>query len=212
MSVKEQKKIVYYIGFYDGKYCHRRGNTEQNLAGSMKMDFVIQSLKKLGYKVVIVSLTQGNRCFAVKERYSVDENEQYIYLPYAAIKWNGKLKGCSRTMQFFLKKFIQSNLKKNSILISYHSLVYGEILTKLHKKIGFKWYAQVEELYCLSRKDFYSPDQLQKEEKMFDTADGFLLVNDIMKEKYAKGKKCAISYGNYHFLQNERPQMTGKLI
>lgn len=45
MSVKEQKKIVYYIGFYDGKYCHRRGNTEQNLAGSMKMDFVIQSLK-----------------------------------------------------------------------------------------------------------------------------------------------------------------------
>lgn len=103
MSVKEQKKIVYYIGFYDGKYCHRRGNTEQNLAGSMKMDFVIQSLKKLGYKVVIVSLTQGNRCFAVKERYSVDENEQYIYLPYAAIKWNGKLKGCSRTMQFIFK-------------------------------------------------------------------------------------------------------------
>lgn len=42
---KRTKKIVYYIGFYDGKYCHRRGNTEQNLAGSMKMDFVIQSLK-----------------------------------------------------------------------------------------------------------------------------------------------------------------------
>ena len=37
MSATEQKKIIYYIGFYDGKYCHRRGNTEQNLAGSMKI-------------------------------------------------------------------------------------------------------------------------------------------------------------------------------
>jgi len=46
---------------------------------------------------------------------------------------------------------------------------------------------------------------------MFDTADGFLFVNDIMKEKYAKGKKCAISYGNYHFFAKRETQNDGQI-
>lgn len=192
-------KTVYYIGFYDGKYCQKRGDTEPNLAGSMKMDFIIQSLKKLGYNVIIVSLTAGDRCIAVKENYSVDEKESYIYLPYLAIPWRGRIKGCSMSLLYSLKLFARHNFNKDSIVISYHSLLYKNSLAKLHKRIKFHWYAQVEELYCMSRRDYFTPEILQEEEKMFDTADGFLFVNDIMKEKYSNGKKCVVSYGNYKF-------------
>lgn len=211
MITVKKKKAVYYIGFYDGKYCHKRGETEQNLAGSMKMDFIIQSLKKIGYKVTVISLTQGDKICGIKEQYKVDEDEEYIYLPYIAPKLNGKLKGCSRMLWYSLKKFAEKNFKKDSIVISYHSLLYGDLLSDLHKKIGFKWYAQVEELYCLSRKDFYSPEKLWIEEKMFDSADGFLFVNDLMKEKYANGKKCAVSYGNYKFFGKRKLEKSDKI-
>lgn len=80
MITVKKKKAVYYIGFYDGKYCHKRGETEQNLAGSMKMDFIIQSLKKIGYKVTVISLTQGDKICGIKEQHKVDEDEEYIYL------------------------------------------------------------------------------------------------------------------------------------
>lgn len=80
--MKTKDKTVYYVGFYDGKYCHKRGDTEPNLAGSMKMDFIIQSLKKLGYKVIVVSLTAGSQFIGVKESYYVDENENYVYVRF----------------------------------------------------------------------------------------------------------------------------------
>lgn len=199
-----EKKVVYYIGFYDGRYCKKRGKTEQNLAGSMKMDFIIQSLKKMGYKVCIISLTPGDRAYGITERHTVDKDEEYIYIPYIAVKRKGQLIGCSKMLRYSLKRFIEKNFDRDSIVISYHSLVYGNLLVELHKKIGFKWLAQIEELYCLSRKDFFSPEMLQTEEKMFETADGFLFVNDLMKQKYANGKNCAVSYGNYRFFSRRQ--------
>ena len=65
MSVKEQKKIVYYIGFYDGDSCSKRRRNKQNMAGTVYMKGLIHLLREMDYHVILVS-------------YNMHRNQEYI--------------------------------------------------------------------------------------------------------------------------------------
>lgn len=191
-------KFVYYVGFYHGKNCKYRKKCDENIAGSMKMDFIISSLKKLGYKVILLSISIDNSGgYKKEERIVVDEQEEHIYLPYFSMKLGRRKIGAVDSAIRALYRFGKKNFKKDDKVIVYHSLAYGNVFKKLHKKCDIKLITQVEELYCLSVLDQQNKDFVEKEEAMFMGSDGLLLINDVIVEQYAKDKPYAVSYGNY---------------
>jgi hypothetical protein len=189
---------IYYIGCYGGDTLKHRSVENCNLAGTMKMRYIVGLLKKMGYRVIVLSLTTDLVAgFHPMEELIIDEQEIHIYIPYFLIRIAGKSRG-QKTAVFFLKNYLKRKLSNNSIVISYHSLLYGDMLTKLHRNTRFRWIPQIEEIYCLSRGELQNPRFLKKEERMFTEGDGFLFVNDLLPYKYANGKNYAVSYGNYH--------------
>ena len=200
---------IYYIGCYGGDILKHRKVEDCNLAGTMKMKYIISLLKKMGYRVIVLSLaTDHSTGFHPIEELRIDDQEIHIYIPYIMIQFAGKSRG-QKTGVFFLEKYLTRKLSSNSIVLSYHSLLYGDMLTKLHRNIRFHWFPQIEEIYCLSRGELQDPGFLRKEEKMFAEGDGFLFVNDILPRIYANGKKYAVSYGNYQ-IYSESPAINKK--
>jgi glycosyltransferase involved in cell wall biosynthesis len=191
-------KQVYYVGFYDTSKCKKRKQTSSNIAASMKMDFIIQCLKELGYKVIIVSLSVNKTPGLYKmEHVIVDEKEEYYYLPYISLPiWKSDFIA-RKTALISLRLFGLCKFHKHDIVINYHSLAYGLFFRRLKALKNFRWIPQIEELYCLSRKDYQDINYLAEEEEMFSGADGYLFVNDLLPNRYANGKPYAISYGNY---------------
>lgn len=190
-------KQIVYIGYFGGDQLKTRELDSYNLAGTLKMTFIIQCLKKLGYKVLVVSLaTDKTSGYHPEETVTIDEQESHIYLPYFGVKIGKRVRG-TQSVILYLAKYLKNHLTENSTVISYHSLGYGQIITKLHQKIGFRWCPQIEEIYCLSRGEYKNSKQLKNEEKLFCDGDAFLFVNDLLSEKYANGKPSAVSYGNY---------------
>lgn len=203
---------VYYIGFYNGRRCRKRRNCAENVAATVKMDFIIDALKDLGYQVHLISVSIGaGTGFFGLEHVKVDEQEEHDYIPYFALDIRNRAYLAGKTAGFFLKMYALLHLKKDDIVITYHSLAYHQFWTRLHKLIGFRWIPQVEEIYCLSRKDYQDEKYLEKEVRMFSSGDGFLFVNDIMAKKYAKGKPYAVSYGNYN-VYAEKEAFSGEKI
>ena len=191
-------KCIYYVGFYHGRNCKYRQECNENIAASMKMDFVINSLKKLGYKVILLSLTLNNAGgYIQQENIVIDEQEEHIYLPFFSLKLGRKVIGAGKSAKCALYRFGKKHFHKDDRVIVYHSLAYGDLFQKLQKKCKIKLITQVEELYSLSVLDKQNVDFLKKEEAMFADSDGLLLVNDVLIDKYAKDKPYAVSYGNY---------------
>ena len=202
-------KEIYYIGAFYGADAKFRENTNANPAGTMKMTFIIQALKKLGYKVIVVSIASDNAPgFHILEEIPVDDRETHVYVPYVSFSLKGKICG-KRSVEIFLKRYLTKVLKKTSTVVSYHSLAYGKMLSDLHRKIGFRWCPQIEEIYCLSRGELFDADFLRQEEKMFEDGDGYLFVNDLLPQKYAKEKPYAVSYGNYQVYSEKNPAPSG---
>lgn len=205
-------KDVYYIGYYHGKNCKHRKCADINIASSMKMDFIIHCLKRLNYNVHLVSITISNKPGIYRTEYvKVDDKEDHYYLGYFGIKIGGRVRGAGRIAILSLLHFARKHFNRNSIVINYHSLDYGTLFLKLKSKLNFMWYPQIEEIYCLSRKDYQNPQLLQKEAAMFKGADGYLFVNDLLASKYADGKPYAVSYGNYKIFL-EKPAYQGNEI
>lgn len=208
MSVKEQKKIVYYIGFYDGDSCSKRRRNKQNMAGTVYMKGLIHLLREMDYHVILVSLQYAQQPGVYsREHIVVDDGTEQYFLPYFSIKLAGRTVG-RRTIIYALEHFINRQIKKDDIVISYHSLVYGEIIKKAHRKIGFTWIPEVNEIYCLSRQDYSDPLFLSKEIEMFDEGNGYIFANDILAKEYSRNNPSIVLYGNYDIIVPQKQLST----
>lgn len=197
-------KKVWYIGFYDSDMCSPRRKSEGNIAGTVYMNGLINSLKCMNYHVSVVSVQVASTPGLYRQEYIVnDELLDYYFLPYLSVRIGNRLVG-GKTIVVALKHFIERNVSKNDIIISYHSLVYKDILSKLHKKIGYKWIPEINEIYCLSREKYANPTFLETEVKMFEDGDGFIFANDTLAKKYANKKPFVVLYGNYEVEMEEK--------
>lgn len=199
-------KTVYYVGFYSSSEDKlQRKNVRQSIAGAMKMDFILKCLRKLDCKIVLVSIMPSRDSgFQPQETFVINDRETHVYLPAFVLRVFGKNIVRGDLSLFFLKRFMQKNVAKDDVVISYHSLIFGQFFQKLRKKLGFRWVNQVEELYRLSAEAHKNKALLGQEEMMIRGADGYLFVNDILPEKYAKGVPYAVAYGNYTVFLEER--------
>ena len=198
-------KTVYYVGFYGIDQANKHRSVLENPAATVKMNFIVSCLKELGYKVIVVCITydymQG---FHGYKRIIVSDYEEYVYIPYFYVKSKGKSKGFKSTSKLMLTLYLLRHLRKGTILLTYHTLLYGQLYKRIHSKTKCRWISQVEELYCLSRGDCFDRTALQNEESFFIDSDAFLFVNDILPQKYAGKKPYAVSYGTYSFFEGER--------
>lgn len=202
-------KTVYYVGFYSSPEDKlQRKNVRQSIAGTMKMDFILKCLRKLDCKIVLVSIMPSRDSgFQPQETFVINDRETHVYLPAFVLRVFGKNIVRGDLSLFFLKRFMQKNVAKDDVVISYHSLIFGQLFQKLRRKIGFRWVNQVEELYRLSAEAHKNKDLLAQEEKMIHGADGYLFVNDMMPSRYADGAPVAVSYGNYTVFLEESARL-----
>lgn len=191
---------VFYIGFYDGDMCSPARRSESNIAGTVYMRGLIDSLKRAGHSVTVVSLSfaPGAGVYP-REHITVDDREEQFFLPYASVRLGARIVG-GRTVLWVLKKFLGDRVEAEDIVISYHSLAYGDLLTKLHREIGFTWIPEINEIYCLSIQDRLDPSRLEQERRLFGEGDGYLFASDVLADKYAGDKPYAVLYGNYEIL------------
>ncbi|MCM3788893.1 hypothetical protein M3221_10795 [Domibacillus indicus] len=198
-------KSIYYIGFYNGEKSVKRKKYTSNLAGSMKMDFIIKSLKNIGYSVKVISITIPPKAgWYPEEKIKVDEKEKFYYLPVLNIKIFKRRLFPGKISVIFLFMWGLRNLKKEDTVIVYHALPLYPIISLLKKIIKFKLIIQVEEIYSLANNKKINVGKLKKEEKSISIADKYLFVNDILPDKYALGKPFAVSYGNYSIFDEKK--------
>lgn len=197
-------KRIWYIGFFDGDKCSERRKSEGNIAGTVYMRGLINSLKRNKYHVSIVSLQMTQTPGIYKaEHIKVDEYEEQYFLPYITVKIGGRLIG-GKTIVYALKTFLEKNVEKNEIVISYHSIVYGNLLTQMRNKLGFIWIPEVNEIYCLSRQDYENNSFVMRERDMFAAGDAYIFASDALARQYANNKPYVVLYGAYDVIIPEK--------
>lgn len=193
-----QRKRIYYVSFYDGKACSDKRKTRSNIAGSILTEGLIRALKNIGYKVILISpMAPERQGIFPEEHIVIDEQEEQYFLACQQIKIMGKLRGGTHAAINSLKNFIRKHVKKDDIVISYHSLGYGRMFDNLRNTIGFKWIAEIAEIYCLSQGDYLAPELYEDELGMFANADARIFLGDNLKNKYKKSDMDLAFYGNY---------------
>lgn len=199
---------LYYIGYYNGDKSAKRKNCLSNIAGSMKMDFIIKALKNIEVSVEVVSITiPPDQGWYPIERVRIDENEEYYFLPVLRINIFGRTLYANKVSVIFLFLWGLKNLRKNDIVIVYHALPLYPVVGWLKKIFNFRLIIQIEEIYSLSNNRHNVRRKIKKEEAAIAIGDGYLFVNDVLPQKYAMSKPFAVSYGNYTVF-NERKNNT----
>lgn len=199
-------KEIVYLGFYNSPLSKYRKDNGFNPAGTMKMNYIIEVLKKLNYKVTVLSIMfDADAGFHKLERRHVDDQLDIVFIPYFAIKVFGRFIGRVNSSIFFLKHQLKRLLKDDSVIISYHALEYRRTICHLHSRVKFRWISEVEEIYNLSRLNSLDSKKVKKELCLFSESDAFIFVNDYLAANYSFGKRYVVSYGNYSIHERISP-------
>lgn len=189
--------MIYYLGYYKSEFINDVKESGSN-ASSFKMGYVVRLLKSLGESVTVVSW-----CPSYKNGYTrlreirIDEKQKEVYLPTLRFK-----KMPMRITAWFrnraLVKFLQKTLKKEDTLIVYHAPSISDAVIKAKNKIGFNLVLEVEEIYWVDKK-IANPESIRRtEEKLINVADSYIIVNDLIYDKYINnGKHYMVLYGVY---------------
>ena len=123
---------IFYIGFYwneADRVC--RKNIRENIAGTVKMDFILKCLRQFNREIVLVSIMPSkNSGFQHQETIKVSEKETHVYLPALVLRVFGKNVIRGDLSLFFLKQFMLENVTDDDIVINYHSLIFGNFFLR----------------------------------------------------------------------------------
>ena len=189
---------VYYIGYYiEEKYSKI---LYSNVPGRLKMQYVNDRLTQVGYDVEIISLNHRENKGKVK---STDKIKYYFSLPFK----NKYVKRINMfLMQIQLLFTFLFRIKKEDVIVLYHSYTFTHFFNKLRKIKKVPIIIEVEEVYGFSATGHrpYLDAELQ-DIKLYDKA---IFVNDyIPVELDFLNKSYVVSYGVVNLvppLQKER--------
>lgn len=194
-------KNIKYIGFYDIKQ-YENENRNSSLAGINKMNYIVNILNELEYKVTIVSpaWSMNNKGIYNKRILNLKSNLS-LALP-KSFGANNKLMRNLRVIYSYLWlfKYLMFNIKKNEEVIIYHSLglIYPVLLAKKLKKIRI--ILEVEEIY--QDVMVYSNKVKMLEYKMFEMADKYIFSTKALDKKLNYKKKPAIVINGAYNIEN----------
>jgi len=205
-------KTIHFLCYYGPLDSDR--NLAINPSGVTKMTYIITSLKKSGYIVKIISSAPTkNRffCHYSSKFEKIDSNESIFYID--TFGFSSKI---LRFLSIFwhraqLIKYLLYNVKKNSILIVYHSLAYRFILPFIKIIIKPKIVLDIEEIYSIATKRKKS---IQNKEIKYlkNVADSYILVNDIMSDILQLNHPYVVAYSSYNLVESRFYKNETKII
>ncbi len=189
-------RTVYYLGFYD---IDNNKNEKRNivLSATNKMSYIIEAIDDCGYcaDVISASYTLGEKKCPEK---CIDIAKNSKLHLFKSLPWGNKFKRVKSYIYTYrqLYKYIVSNLKKDDILIVYHSMAYMSPVKKAKKKIGFELILEVEEIY----NDVIKKSEKKREQEVnyFKLADKYIFPTELLNECVNKeNKPYSVIHGTY---------------
>lgn len=188
--------LVQYISFYDHED-NKYENRAFSPAGRDITAYIARTMGRIGYAVEIISpiLTKNKTGFYRGKQYAIGNNVSVI-LPFSfGVKT--LLGKCIKRLwqKCVLFFFIFNKVKRNSVIVVYHSVSLSKVIICLKKIKHCKVILQVEEVYgdvnCDSKMRY-------RELKTFKEADAFLFPTEALSQEInLKHKPYAIIHGNY---------------
>lgn len=195
MKMFERKtEMLYYIGLYSQQ--QNTQNRNSVLAAVNKMNYIIGVIKKNSYEETIVS------CCTTKDKkgYSGEFVELYknVFLKtfYTFGRKNVLTKAADCAfMKLQLLFYLLKSLKKDDILLVYHSPYYCNLIRKIKRIKKIRLILEVEELYS----DVNGDKPLKKRElAVCNSADAFLFPTKLLSDAVnPKNKPYALIHGTY---------------
>jgi hypothetical protein len=171
-------KKIHYIGYYRDE--NNEENYLGNIPGMLKMRYIKNILKRIGYGVCIYSLCAGKSIYNKEKTVVVDSGEAVIYRSsiFHKNKFFTLIDRYVLNIQFHCYMFFQ--IKKNDTIIVYHSGFVTKAIEFWEKLKNLNVIIEIEEIYGYSAtKDMPS---VYKEIKSLKLYRKFIVVNDIIPE------------------------------
>ncbi|WP_204206209.1 MULTISPECIES: glycosyltransferase [Staphylococcaceae] len=195
---------IKYIGFYDIE--NSVSDRVSNMAAIKKMDYITNSLIKIGFNVEIISPSWMGPDSKVKiEKKQVTKKNENCRVTrcfswYTKSKISEKIKIIYSLTWLFL--YLLLNVKKGESIFVYHVewLSYPIRMAKFIKK--FELILEVEEVYSKVWKKSKFLEQM--EDKLIKSGDKYLFVSDDLRKTFdIEDEKCIVLYGAYNLFEFE---------
>ena len=192
--MESKKKTVYYVCFY----------AEPDFADNItsypsvwsKIDYVSDTLKRNGYNVCYVCPVIPNKGNFRRKTVQKDDHEKHVYFSAFSNKKSnllGKLNNFWQMLQLLM--YLLINKKSNDRILIYHSMYHIFWATALKKIFRKKYFLEIEDVYLALSPDGNAYEK--KEWDFFETADGYLCVNTLIRDKIHNPAPKIISHGRY---------------
>ena len=189
------KKVVYLSYYNNPNY-----NAEKRmcmLSAVNKMDYIISCFNDIGYGVDIISASGATENNAYKGSRKKISSNNTLKL-FASIGRNNIIKKLIDQVIIRIQLIFTffSQIKRNSVVICYHSMGYAKLLTLLKRVFKFKLVLEVEEIYA----DVIESNKARKvEDRLFSVADAYIFPTQMLNEAINRSKKpFCIVHGRYH--------------
>lgn len=189
---------VYYMGFYSDPDVSKSRRTAPS--ADTKMDYLIESIKKCGYDVEIISFCiddDRSKLMSIKRGYKTRINgvNTIYFTNYASklklIRVIGRFIAWLRIKKYLIDKCLDNK----SIILVYHSLGLMQLYNFLIKKKKH-FILEMEEIYA----DVLGQETKKKKElRVAECADGYVFPTRLLDDAVnTKHKPSAIVHGTYH--------------
>lgn len=170
--------MIYYVAFYNPE--EEVGKRVANYAGEDKIDYICESLNQIGESVTILSNTKSlDNKYQGKKTYIRSENKKIVCFSSLS-NANKIIHAIDVIWGFFqLGFFLFTKLRKNDVVLVYHSLGYRKFFNYFAKIKKFKYILEVEELFqYIDNANSYK----RKENEVFSIPNSFIFSNAILQE------------------------------
>lgn len=182
---------IHYIGWY----------FEQNeieyygtVPGKLKMEYVVKSIKELGYPLNVFSLADKKSKFAYLPKVNVYNNQKIHYTMgcNSSNKVGRIINDLMKRIQFCI--YIIFYCSRNDLIILYHSVPYTKLMRTLKVFFKRKVVCEVEELYGYSAIE--DKPWVEDEIRNILCMDDYIVVNEgIPKNIGIMNRNYVVSYG-----------------
>lgn len=176
-------------------------------SGSAKINYIKSAIREAGWNLSMFSPVCVKRSVATSKKVKIDEHEIHYY-PFSIgghLRLVRLLSYILIYIQLFFYLFL--HVKKNEIVLLYHSNPDTRIIKKLSKILGFKLILELEEIYSAV---FHNTSNIEEEKNLASTAaDAYLLVNNIISQKCNITKPSVVCEGQYLSLSDTSKTLVG---
>ena len=173
---------VHYLSLRS--YPQFKKEKRRNPPSAQKVDYVIESLNKLGYKVNYVSLSESaNNKVYMPKKLKLSENTDFYLCPHIPGKYRE-----SFTFRWLVHIYAPMHIKKGDILLVYHTNgMRNDILRKLANKYDMTFIYEVEELYEYAHTQV-STALAEEEIGFLQCPDKYIFCSEILAETVNRKK------------------------